>query len=84
MTIMGVFVSIFSLIMVNFTKLSSGNTDIKFLVLMNLSLAIVVVLFVGMILLFLNKARNRKFLAAYIGIMVLLIGFLVVFSCLWR
>lgn len=84
MTIMGVFVSIFSLIMVNFSKLNSGNTDIKFLVLMNLSLAIVVVLFIGMILLFLNKARNKRFLAAYIGVMIILIGFLVAFSCLWN
>ncbi|MDY3909036.1 MAG: hypothetical protein SOZ48_04820 [Eubacterium sp.] len=75
MTLMGIFVSIFSLIMVNFTNLTKRNMDIKFLAGINISLAIVIVLFLGLILIFLNKSKNRKFLIGYfILLLALIIG----------
>lgn len=65
--------SVFSLIMVNFANVSTGNLTKEFIVPMNLSLGIVIVLFIGLILIFLNKADNKCFLWIYIGIMLLLI-----------
>jgi hypothetical protein len=74
MTIMGVFVSIFSLIMVNFSQFDTGNaSNPKYLVTVNISLGIIIALFMGMILVFLNKAKNKKFLAAYVIIMIVLL-----------
>ena len=49
--------------------------DIKFLAGINISLAIVIVLFLGLILIFLNKSKNRKFLIGYfILLLALIIG----------
>ena len=44
-----------------------------FIVLMNISLGIVISLFVGLILIFINKANNKYFLIGYIILMLLLI-----------
>ena len=73
MTIMGVFVAVFSMIMVNFTNVNAGITNLKFLIMLNLSLGIVVVLFVGLMLVFLNKAKSKNFLVAYIILMLILV-----------
>lgn len=78
LTIMGIFVSIFSLITINFANLSTENMTKSFIIPMNLSLGIVIALFIGLILLFLNKANNKWFLGLYIGIMAVLIVLLVV------
>lgn len=78
MTIMGVFVAVFSMIMVNFTNINAETANLKFLVMLNLSLGIVVVLFVGLMLIFLNKAKSKNFLVAYIiFILILVIALLV-------
>lgn len=76
MTIMGVFVSIFSLIMVNFTNIDAKVIDPKMLITINISLGIIIALFIGLILVFLNKAKNKKFLFAYVAIMAVLLGIL--------
>ena len=73
LTIMGLFVSVFSLISVNFTSVSSGNMTKEVIVPMNISLGIVISLFVGLILIFINKANNKLFLIGYIILMLLLI-----------
>ena len=73
MTIMGVFVAVFSMIMVNFTNVNAGITNLKFLIMLNISLGIVVVLFVGLMLIFLNKAKSKNFLVAYIILMLILV-----------
>lgn len=72
LTIMGVFVSVFSLIMVNFTNISSKNLSKEFIIPMNLSLGIVIALFIGLLLVFINKANNKWFLLAYIILIVVL------------
>lgn len=80
MTIMGVFVAIFSLIMVNFTNLNSNAAmQPESLITINISLGIIISLFLGLILIFLNKAKNKVFLTAYIIIMALLILMLCIF-----
>ena len=40
---------------------------------MNLSLGVVIALFIGLLLIFINKANNKWFLIAYIALMVILI-----------
>lgn len=80
MTIMGVFVAVFSMIMVNFTNINAETANLKFLVMLNLSLGIVVVLFVGLMLIFLNKAKSKNFLVAYIIFMLILVIALLVLA----
>ena len=75
---MGLFVSVFSLVMVNFTNITENNMTKEFIVPMNISLGIVITLFVGLLLIFVNKAKNRGFLIAYIVLLLaLLIGLFV-------
>lgn len=84
MTIMGVFVSIFSLIMVNFTNINvnvNNSIDPKALVTINISLGIIIALFIGLILIFINKAKNKKFLLAYILVMTVLLVILAALLC---
>lgn len=59
-TLMGIFVSIFSLIMVDFTQ--AGSLTGNALVRTNLSLGFVILLFLGAILLFINQknVKNRS------------------------
>ncbi len=75
---MGIFVSIFSLIMVNFSNITKGTLTKGFIVPMNLSLGVVIALFMGLILIFLNKAKSKGFLIAYIVILIILIIMLLV------
>lgn len=73
LTIMGLFVSIFSLIMVNFTNISDNKITKEFIIPMNISLGIVITLFIGLLLVFINKAKNKWFLIGYIALMAVLI-----------
>lgn len=72
LTIMGLFVSVFSLVMVNFTNITENNMTKEFIVPMNISLGIVITLFVGLLLIFVNKAKSRGFLIAYIVLLLAL------------
>ena len=65
LTIMGLFVSVFSLVMVNFTNICDGKLTKEFIIPMNLSLGIVICLFIGLILIFINKATSKGFLIFY-------------------
>lgn len=73
LTIMGLFVSVFSIIMVNFTNISENNMTKEFIIPMNISLGIVITLFIGLLLIFINKANNKRFLAGFIILMIALI-----------
>ena len=60
LTLMGLFVSIFSLIMVNFSQINSGNVMDKHTILtINLSLGFVIALFLGLIFIVINKERKK-------------------------
>jgi len=73
LTLMGVIVAVFSLLTVDI-KLISEKTDIKSIVTANLSLAVSISVLMGIILIFLNKAKNKLFLGAYIIILVTLVA----------
>lgn len=72
LTIMGIFVSIFSLITVNFTNVNN-NMTLGYIIPINISLGIVISLFIGLILIFLNKLNSKKCFIAYFGFIALLI-----------
>jgi len=77
-TLMGVFVSIFSLIMVNFTTHNSDNYNVKSMVVMNISLGAIIALFIGLLMIFINKANDKKFQCAYIVLtLILVIGVII-------
>lgn len=78
LTLMGIFVSVFSLIMVNFSQLPEQIKNTKYIAAVNLSLGIVISLFMGLILLFINhKSCNKRLLIAYVLLILILIGILI-------
>lgn len=77
---MGIFVSIFSLITVNFNQLNSKNLPVDFILKMNLSLGIIT-LFIGLIMIFLRKREDNKIMKYFIGLLVIMhIALLIVLS----
>lgn len=77
---MGIFVSIFSLITVNFNQLNSKNLPVDFILKMNLSLGIIT-LFIGLIMIFLRKREDSKIMKYFIGLLVIMhIALLIVLS----
>lgn len=77
---MGIFVSIFSLITVNFNQLNSKNLTGDFILKMNLSLGIIT-LFIGLIMIFLRKREDNKIMKYFIVLLVImLIALLIVLS----
>lgn len=77
---MGIFVSIFSLITVNFNQLNSKNLTGDFILKMNLSLGIIT-LFIGLIMIFLRKREDNKIMKYFVGLLVImLIALLIVLS----
>ena len=81
LTMMGIFVSIFSLITVNFNQLNSKNLTGNFILKMNLSLGIIITLFIGLIMIFLRKREDNKIMKYFIGLLVImLIALLIVLS----
>lgn len=73
LTIMGVLVAIFSLISINYQAFSYSKLTVPFILVMNLSMALAIVLMLGVVILLVNKAKSKGFLAAYIGIIVALV-----------
>lgn len=59
LTMMGIFVSIFSMITINFSSINNHNFDKNYILTMNISLGIVITLFLGLILIFLKKKENK-------------------------
>ena len=77
LTLMGIFVSVFSLIMVNFTNITQNNINGKYIATVNISLGIVISLFLGLILLLVNhKEINKSAFFLYIAGILVLIGLL--------
>ena len=77
---MGIFVSIFSLITVNFNQLNSKNLTVDFILKMNLSLGIIT-LFIGLIMIFLRKREDNKIMKYFIGLLdIMHIALLIVLS----
>lgn len=74
LTFMGIFVAIFSLISINFQAFSAAQFDMRSILIMNSSLCFCITVMLGLVLIFLNKAKSRGFLAFYIIILLLLGG----------
>lgn len=72
LTFMGIFVAIFSLISINFQAFSQTKPDTKYILVMNSSLCFCITVMLGLILLFLNKAKNKGFVTIYSLILILL------------
>ena len=72
LTIMGILVAIFSLLTLNFQSFSTSKT-LTNTVIMNITLALCITLMMGIILIFINKAKNKWFLLTYITIIIILI-----------
>ena len=80
LTIMGVLVAIFSLLTINYQAFTNANIDAKYIVAMNLTLALCVVVMMGIILLFVNKAQSRKMQWIYIAVLIALVIATIVMS----
>lgn len=75
LTLMGIFVSVFSLIMVNFTNIAKKNMTGKYMATINLSLGIVIALFLGLIVLLVNhKEIKTRVFVIYMIFLLLMIG----------
>lgn len=74
LTLMGIFVSIFSLMMVNFTNITNKNMNGRYIATINVSLGIVIALFLGLIILLVNNKEIKKStFIIYICIIIVLI-----------
>ncbi len=72
LTIMGILVAIFSLISINYQAFTSVSITSGYIIVMNLTLALCIVIMMGLILLFVNHAKSKKFIIAYITILTIL------------
>lgn len=72
LTIMGIVVAIFSLLTINAQAFSAATIDFKYIIAMNLTLALCIVIMMGIILIFINKAKSKWFLVIYALVLVLL------------
>ena len=70
---MGVLVAIFSLISINYQAFAQSEITVPFIVVMNLTMALSIVLMLGVVILLVNKAKSKGFLVAYIVIVLALI-----------
>lgn len=69
---MGVLVAVFSLISINYQAFTNAKIDMGYVLVMNLSMTLCVVVMLGLILIFINKANNKKFLWIYVGVLAVL------------
>ena len=53
---MGIIVAVFSLLSINYQAFSQAKLDYKYIITMNLTLVLCIVVLMGLILIFINKA----------------------------
>lgn len=70
---MGIFVSIFSLITINFDTIAKINLDLKTLVILNISLVTVLLIFMSLILFVINKKKYKYDRVAFFILTIVLI-----------
>ena len=61
LTIMGIIVAVFSLLSINYQAFSQAKLDYKYIITMNLTLVLCIVVLMGLILIFINKAKEKSF-----------------------
>lgn len=74
LTFMGIIVAIFSLISINYQAFTNTDVNFKFIIAMNLSLTFCISVLMGLILIFVNKAKSKGFIIFY----SIILGFLAV------
>ena len=72
LTLMGILVSVFGLLTINYQAFQKAEITTHFILVMNLTLALSIVILMGIILVLVNKAKDKKFLWTYIAILILL------------
>lgn len=72
LTIMGVFVAIFSLLTINYEAFTTVQIDFRYIWVMNFTLTLCIVIMLGLIFVFINKAGNKKILWVYIAVLAVL------------
>lgn len=77
---MGVLVAVFSLLTINSQAFTEAVIDFRYVLIMNLTLALSIVVLMGIILIFINRAKSKVFLAIYTIILVLLAATTILFS----
>lgn len=72
LTFMGIIVSVFSIISINYQAFTQAEIGFKFVITTNLTLALCICVLMGLILIAVNHAQNKKFVWGYIGVLVVL------------
>lgn len=72
LTLMGILVAIFSLLTINYQAFTQAVMSLGCIVVMNLTFALCIVVMMGIILIFINRAKSKYFLGAYIIILIML------------
>ncbi|MCQ2013817.1 dCTP deaminase [Clostridium butyricum] len=73
LTFMGIFVSVFSLITINFEAVAKMNLEFEKLIVLDLSLGLVITFFMGLILIFIKKKDNKHFLWWFLVLLLILV-----------
>ncbi|MBP1889857.1 deoxycytidine triphosphate deaminase [Clostridium moniliforme] len=77
LTFMGIFVAIFSILTLNYDGFIKKEFPIDYIIKLNLSVGFVITLFMGLILIFINKRKAKMykfFVATFIIILIILLG----------
>ncbi|MGU8237158.1 dCTP deaminase [Clostridium perfringens] len=82
LTFMGIFVSIFSFLTLNYDGFIKKDFPIDYILKLNLSLGFVITLFMGLILIFINK-RKGKLYSWFIGIFTIILIILLFINIYW-
>ena len=72
LTLMGIIVAVFSLIIINYNTAAQPNVDFKFLIAMNLTLGFCIVLLMGLIFIFVNTRKIKSLWIVYLVVLLLL------------
>ena len=73
LTLMGVLVAVFSLISINYQAFTNAEITMPYILVMNLSMTLCVVIMLGLILIFINNAKNKKFIGIYVAALLILV-----------
>lgn len=80
LTFMGIIVSVFSIISINYQAFTQAQIGFKFVITMNLTLALCICVLMGLILFVINNAHNKKFIIIYIVMLALLAVTTIIFA----
>ena len=72
LTIMGILVAIFSLLTINYQAFTNAVINAQYIIAMNLTMALCIVVMMGIILLFVNKSNSKKVQWIYIAVLILI------------